>query len=258
MKKKGISLIVLVITIIVMIILAAAVVISMSNTGIIDRADVATQTTNEKQVQQLAAVVWADAYADMFKAEELKVEVINRLKNQGINVNDYAINVTDKGIDVIPNANKVTTLAGTAWKFNEYISGYVDVFEVFNFEEQTGWEEFPDGCVIMNPETSYEIGGFTLTTEQDITAFGTVQGWDMEYTLMYIPKNNLNFQNGWITVSMETTEDYLLGKINDLQELFKGCKLTSAPTVVFTTETNSALMNAKLINWLYENATRIK
>ena len=46
--KKGISLIVLVITIIVMIILAAVVVISLSNTGIIDRADQAVKLTNEK------------------------------------------------------------------------------------------------------------------------------------------------------------------------------------------------------------------
>ena len=46
MKKQGISLIVLVITIIVMIILAAAVVITLSNTGIIDRAGKAVDLTN--------------------------------------------------------------------------------------------------------------------------------------------------------------------------------------------------------------------
>ena len=64
--KKGISLIVLVITIIVMIILAATVVISLSNTGIIDRADQAVQLTNEKQVQDLAAMVGAEKYMDEY------------------------------------------------------------------------------------------------------------------------------------------------------------------------------------------------
>ena len=49
--KKGISLIVLVITIIVMIILAASVVITLSNTGIIERANHATQLTNKNQLQ---------------------------------------------------------------------------------------------------------------------------------------------------------------------------------------------------------------
>ena len=49
--KKGISLIVLVITIIVMIILAASVVLTLSNTGIIERANHATQLTNKNQLQ---------------------------------------------------------------------------------------------------------------------------------------------------------------------------------------------------------------
>ena len=49
--KKGISLIVLVITIIVMIILAASVVLTLSNTGIIERADLAVQATNKNQLQ---------------------------------------------------------------------------------------------------------------------------------------------------------------------------------------------------------------
>ena len=58
--KKGISLIVLVITIIVMIILAASVVITLSNTGVINRASEAVNLTNEAAVQDLAALIWAE------------------------------------------------------------------------------------------------------------------------------------------------------------------------------------------------------
>ena len=55
--KKGISLIVLVITIIVMIIIAASVVITLTNTGITNKANEAVDLTNEKQVQNLAALI---------------------------------------------------------------------------------------------------------------------------------------------------------------------------------------------------------
>ena len=63
-NKKGISLIVLVITIIVMIILAASVVITLSNTGIIDRASEATNKTNQSNLQDIVDIAWSDAYVD--------------------------------------------------------------------------------------------------------------------------------------------------------------------------------------------------
>ena len=52
--NKGISLIVLVITIIVMIILAGTIILSLSDTGIIDRASEAVENTNLDQVKTLA------------------------------------------------------------------------------------------------------------------------------------------------------------------------------------------------------------
>ena len=60
--KKGISLIVLVITIIVMIILAASVVLTLSNTGIIERANHATQLTNKNQLQTSIDLMLGDIF----------------------------------------------------------------------------------------------------------------------------------------------------------------------------------------------------
>ena len=51
-KKKGISLIVLVITIIVMIILAGSIIITLSNSGIITKANEAVDLNNEKQMEE--------------------------------------------------------------------------------------------------------------------------------------------------------------------------------------------------------------
>ena len=96
-KKQGISLIVLVITIIVMIILAASVVITLSNTGVIDRASEAVDATNEAQVQDLAALIWADAYMDNKRGQELADKVKEELDRQGVKEIDWIISVTDTG-----------------------------------------------------------------------------------------------------------------------------------------------------------------
>jgi Tfp pilus assembly protein PilE len=56
-EKQGISLIVLVITIIVMIILAASVVITLSNSGIIGKANEAVIQMDLKNIQQEAETV---------------------------------------------------------------------------------------------------------------------------------------------------------------------------------------------------------
>ena len=57
--KKGISLIVLVITIIVMIIIAGAIIISLSQTNVIDQAETATVKSNDAEAKSLIALMFA-------------------------------------------------------------------------------------------------------------------------------------------------------------------------------------------------------
>lgn len=56
MKSKGISLILLVITIIVMLVIVGAIIISLTNSDIISRANKAVETTNLKSLQEAAAI----------------------------------------------------------------------------------------------------------------------------------------------------------------------------------------------------------
>ena len=98
--KKGISLIVLVITIIVMIILAAAVVISLNNTGIINKASQAVDLTNESAVQDLAALTWADAYLKDLRGDDLIKEVKENLAEQGVTEDKWSIEVSDTGVKI--------------------------------------------------------------------------------------------------------------------------------------------------------------
>ena len=102
MKKQGISLIVLVITIIVMIILAAAIIISLNNTGIISNSNKAVEETNDKTVVELANLAWGEAYANGERnVTKLKDAVETALTNNNLDKDDYGINVTDKGVDLV-------------------------------------------------------------------------------------------------------------------------------------------------------------
>ncbi|MBR6689338.1 MAG: type II secretion system protein [Clostridia bacterium] len=99
-KKQGISLIVLVITIIVMIILAAAVVVTLNNTGVIDKASYAVQLTDEKQAQDLAALIWAETYLDEDRTDTIEKVVKDKLKEQGITDENWNIDITNTGVTV--------------------------------------------------------------------------------------------------------------------------------------------------------------
>ena len=99
-KKKGISLIVLVITIIVMIILAAAIILSINNNNVVDKAKDAVDQTNYKQIQELAQVAWAEAYAGGKRTQtELNTYVQEYLVKSEAPAG-YYVEVTTKGVTV--------------------------------------------------------------------------------------------------------------------------------------------------------------
>ena len=76
-QKKGISLIVLIIIIIVMIILSSAVIISLSNSGIIDYAEDATKTYITKQNEENQIVQdYLDLITDKTTAHDVIAEII--------------------------------------------------------------------------------------------------------------------------------------------------------------------------------------
>jgi len=100
-KKKGISLIVLVITIIVMIILASAILISLSNSGIIGKANEAVKASDLKAVQNVAALAWAEAYLDKKSAIEIESYVRAELADYGVTDATHIIRFNDNGVEVL-------------------------------------------------------------------------------------------------------------------------------------------------------------
>ena len=100
-KRKGISLIVLVITIIIMIILAGSIIITLNNSGIIEKASDAVDKTNQATVKELAQVGWAEAYAKYGEnLEKLEEGVKNILTQNNLDPDDYAIVVTTSGVEI--------------------------------------------------------------------------------------------------------------------------------------------------------------
>ena len=102
MRKKGVSLIVLVITIIVMLVLASAVAVSLNNANVIESAKNAVCKTNLKEVQEIANVAWVEAYGLGERDQtKLKDAVDKALADSKIDLTPYDIDVTLDGVTVI-------------------------------------------------------------------------------------------------------------------------------------------------------------
>ena len=167
-RKQGISLIVLVITIIVMITLAAAVVITLNNTGIINKANKAVNDTNLKEVQQLATLVWAEEFMDDKRGDTLKEAVLGRLEDY---TGKYNIDVDDKGVTV--------TLSGAVKLVKNEYGFYFDKLYFANSltsesdDQVLGYAFFEDETYVAYTITTVENGGMTISPK----AYGSVDGY---------------------------------------------------------------------------------
>ncbi len=97
-----------------MIILAASVVITLSNTGIINKANEAVEKTNIKEVEQLASIVWSEEFMNGKRGDTLKSAVLEKLEDY---TDKYTITVKDTGVTV-----------EEAGKLNEYGFYYDTVY----------------------------------------------------------------------------------------------------------------------------------
>ncbi len=103
-KKKGISLIVLVITIIVMVILAGAIILTLNNSGIIGKASEAVEETNLTTTKEVASLAWAEAYMDGVREVEgedgFEARIEDALKNNNVDQSKYILEITTSGVTV--------------------------------------------------------------------------------------------------------------------------------------------------------------
>ena len=105
-NRRGISLIVLVITIIVMIILASVIILSLNNSGIIERASEATSKHNLAQVKTMANIGYAEGIAEgLYADSELTDYTKNYLEKAGVDFSDFGVTVVRGKVIVTENKN---------------------------------------------------------------------------------------------------------------------------------------------------------
>ena len=190
-NKSGISLIVLVITIIVMIILAGSIILSLSNSGIIGKAQDAVDANNLKQVQQLASLAWSEAYLDKLEdsSVDLEARVLQALEDNDVNIDKYAITVTDSGVKVKQKGGStlgslITDPTVDYGKLVDYEANGVTEWQVFYEDEVNGYVFLISKDIVKTPngglktvEVTDEINsvynlfklgqeGYTLVNEQ--------------------------------------------------------------------------------------------
>ena len=182
-KKKGISLIVLVITIIVMIILAGAVIISLNNSGIIDRAGNAVYESNESEINHIAQLAWSEAYLKGEKDQGKLLEAVTKaLTNNGVNPQNYIIKVTTNGVTIL-NKNalwiqngttitkgNVTLEAGDLIQYNAGVSGYTGEWKILGAED--------GNLLIMSTKDINTLKLHGLEGDGSTTNYGLLNGLD--------------------------------------------------------------------------------
>lgn len=197
-------------------------------------------------------VVFAETDKDA--TEQLNALIVSGKDAKGNDLTEKTqwLDLTDaKDVD-----HRITNLANTSWQFNDVLTDY-SFFDTFNYEEQTGWDEFPDST-IANNAISYDCWGFSKSEAFGYTLFGPVQSISEPYVFIYVPDNSLGMDTGWILCDGEAVTGFLEGEITDFETIKNATQYTFAPTIHFSSTSNAALRNAELINWLYENATRVK
>lgn len=132
-ENKGISLIVLVVTIIVMIIIAGAVIISLTDTKIIDRGEQAVKKHNQKSIEEAIILTYQEllvANLGKVRVEDL-TQKIQELSNTYKEIQDvtagnekvsYTLNLTGKTYEVSTKTGTITERVESARvPFTNYI-----------------------------------------------------------------------------------------------------------------------------------------
>jgi len=198
-SKRGISLIILVITIVVMIIIAGVIIVSLSNSEIIDKSSNAVEVTNLKTALDVAKTKWAEAYASGIRTKEgLEAAVMSGIEKANGDLTKYKITVTTKGvkveeaedesvllnpIDVVPEgaiyvaANGVTYNAGDKFPdvmmpLDRYDFGdYVYVYQANNITVPYSESNFYDQ---YGADTSYDGWMVTIFGKESKAQYGRI------------------------------------------------------------------------------------
>ena len=193
-NKKGISLIVLIITIIIMIILAGAIILTLNNSGVIDRAEEAKEASDMATLKEAANI----AYGEWVLATEMDGEtksadeyIKEKLKNQGFSDEDLQLvyiedtgkiliatvpegfvasdiegeNTVAEGLVIYEGMEKVSEDADAKTTRNQFVWIPVDISEF----ERTAWSNNAPASGLSSSYTEPYSCDTSITEANDLT-----------------------------------------------------------------------------------------
>ena len=251
--KEAISLIVLVLTIVIMIILAGVIILNLSNSGIIDKADAAVQQTNLAEINELASIGWALSYGKGARTEEaLRSGVTAYLLSSGIEqeeIDKYRIKVTTKGVKVLINDSPIIP-EGAVY----YVGDDNRVLGTYLGEEFTAGERMPEevlpGDVYVYDGYEYRYGCEYYHGNDVWSENVSMEGWGVAYIGDSTKPNPiLESINGVPIVSLKETFAR--------NEEFNGSSfITSAPLIpAYVTDLSKTFFGCSTLHSLPDNFT---
>ena len=141
-KKNAISLIVLVITIIVMAILAATVIITLSNTNIINKAQKAKESANQATEKETLSVALAEWKIEERKGTKTFEEFMKEKFGEGnvTKISEEEVTVTmESGNEYEAKTEGTITKPIAIGSYVQYDMPYKDMYSDIEYTATTGW-----------------------------------------------------------------------------------------------------------------------
>lgn len=148
---------------------------------------------------------------------------------------------------------RIVDLAGTTWQFNDDVYDY-EWMSQFDYDSQSGIDRYPSGCDLTDGNaTITDVWAIATENVQNEYALGFVKS-NTQNGVIYVPENEIvSSVQGWYTVPAGVEQQRYEGEIS-LQEYIQSLIPTVAPILSYSEESNTALRDLQLIDWLYDNA----
>lgn len=244
-EKKGISLIVLIVTIIVMIIIAGAVILTLTDTNVIDQAETAVEKHNLSEIKSAASMAYADWILNENTTEEGNISQIqNYIRKTLIEQGMFTWQESSKYY--ITETGAVEEMTTDEFIFTVEIPEDDLEFEFAIVADNNIIVDWGDGTVqevqYITPHTYQEPGIYDIKISGNITYFDTITEFNSEkiiaikswgnigleelyiywaHNLKYIAASNkdsfTNLKSFTLVSNIEEIPDYLFKDCNNLE-----------------------------------------
>ncbi len=286
-NKKGVSLIVLVITIIIMIILAGAIILTLNNSGVIDRAEEAKEASDRATLKEAVNI----SYGEWVLATEMDGEtksadeyIKEKLKDQGFSDEDLGLiyisdagkisivtvpegftvsdiegeNTIPEGLVIYEGMEKVSTDADAKTTRNQFVWVPVDISEF----ERTAWSNNAPTSGLSSSYTEPYSYDTLITETNDLTGeyaeYKKMKASVEKYGGFYIGRYEAGSETERTDVANGTTNMVVKQDAYVYNYVGWGPSMTSASGDITYSSKNQGKGAVELSRNLYKSSTSVK